>query len=91
MDIIFKQGNETFYADGSSIRRVTVAGLGQSLPAGMFAYYSVLTTHKGKTKIDGTMQARARGGRRYFFDIDENDVQARLLKWAKRILRERGE
>ena len=72
------------------VKMVRVQGEGAPLPAGMFAWYEVRTMESGDVRINGVMQARAVGGRRYIFERNESEVQARLMKWAKRILRERA-
>lgn len=87
--ITFGGSGAVFTADGGSVEKKKISGVGAPLPEGMFAKYTVTVQPSGKTSVSGVMQARAIGGRRYFSDSDESAAQARLLKWATRILRER--
>ena len=68
----------------------TLCGLAHALPRGMFATYTVRRFEDGREWVEGVMQARDMGGRRYFTDRDETAVQRRLLRWSGRILRERA-
>lgn len=87
-DFIFKHGDELFNDDGSTTCKVTLRLLSGRLPSGMFAYYTVSTDTNGYVRVHTTIQARAPGGRRHGFYLDETEAQHDILRWAKRIMRE---
>lgn len=89
--VVFIHGDETFNADGTSTRTVVLRAFVGKLPRGMFCRYTVTSGRDSEsfpTWIEATIQARAPGGRRYWGCADEIDAQARILKWANRVLRE---
>jgi hypothetical protein len=96
MQIVFIEsdaGGFRLDADGRTVvERVIkrVQGLGAPLPCGMFARYTVTRFESGRELVEGVLQARRAGGRRYFSDLSETAAQRRLLRWSARILRERA-
>lgn len=94
--IVFHRGEARVHADPfrdgkfQETEKVRVLGVGASLPDGMFARYTIQRGEDGGETITGVLQARAKGGRRYFNASNETDVQIRLLAWSKRILLERA-
>jgi DnaJ-class molecular chaperone len=77
-----------FQLDGSELDAKGIIGVGKPLPKGMFAGYYLRRLPDGTEAVYGVMQARAAGGRRYFYDQSESAAQTRLIKWSNRILRE---
>lgn len=88
--VIFARSDATYFPDGRIVECVSLRGLNFALPAGMHARYEVVTLPDGSTRIEGFKQARSKHGKHYLFRSDECSVQAELLKWSARILRERA-
>lgn len=86
--IVFVGKKHGYHPDGTFTERVIVRGLGRPLPPGMHAWYDIEQKADGSTWIEGVIQARSKHGRRYVACSDESAMQARLLKWSARILRE---
>jgi hypothetical protein len=95
-ELVFLHGDERFYEDGATRRTSRLRALRGPLPSGMFATYEVTTdadnlvTKDAVTNVQATTQARCPGGRRYSSHLTEEAAQSAILKWASRILRERG-
>lgn len=90
--IVFRSDGGRWLPDGTCVEKVHLQGLGFRLPPGMHGVYTVCYAADGSVSIDGHKQARSQHGRRYLFatgESGESRVQAELLNWSARILRER--
>lgn len=90
-EVVF-DGDGGRFDEAGCTERKRLRGLGVALPAGMVAGYEVRWSADGAERVWGFVQARSRHGRRYFVergDGAETRAQTRLLRWAKRVLRER--
>jgi hypothetical protein len=79
----------TASGDCDEIERKNMCGVGKPLPHGMLAGYTVWRFEDGSERVEGSLMARSKHGKRYFTDDSESAVQDRLIKWSNRILRER--